>query len=205
MDRLFRDNPQIAGFTGRCTDEHGRLSAGGESKQHGLLDRHNVWHRGVSATMFLRSPLLKQVGRFDEELGLGAGTPFQSGEETDLLLRAIKKGFQIQYLPSLVVFHPLASAHANGAVMRARLYGAGMGRVLRKQGENPLWSYCYILFPVAGALIALLQGDRRLARIRVARACGRLQGWRARSDHKLGLPYLADDIHANHPQKKLPN
>jgi len=103
VDRRMQENPLIAGFTGRCTDEHGRLSAGGESRQPGLLNRHNVWRSGVSATMFLRSNVLKQVGGFDEELGVGAGTPFQSGEETDLLLRAIKGGFQIQYLPSLVI------------------------------------------------------------------------------------------------------
>jgi glycosyltransferase involved in cell wall biosynthesis len=55
VDRLMRKNTHIAGFTGRCTDEQGRLSAGGESKRPGLLNRHNFWRRGVSATMFLRA------------------------------------------------------------------------------------------------------------------------------------------------------
>lgn len=78
---------------------------------------------------------LKEVGGFDEGLGVGAETPFQSGEDTELLLRAIKKGFQIQYLPSLVVYHPLPPPYSHAAVTRA-----GMGRVLRKHGERPLWS-----------------------------------------------------------------
>src|ERR1700730_226475 len=47
-----------------------------------------------------------------------------------------------------------------------------------------------ILFPLGGALVALLQGDFDLVRIRVARAYGRLQGWRVRPDHKIGLPYV---------------
>jgi hypothetical protein len=123
--------------------------------------------------MFLRSNVLKEVGGFDEELGVGAETPFQSGEDTELLLRAIKKGFQIQYLPP---------PYSHAAVTRARLYGAGMGRVLRKHGERPLWN------SLGGALVALLQGDLGLARIRVARAFGRLQGWRMRPDHKRGSP-----------------
>ena len=195
VDRRMRENPLIAGFTGRCTDEHGRLSAGGESRRPGLLNRHNVWRGGVSATMFLRSNVLKQVGGFDEELGVGAGTPFQSGEETDLLLRAIKGGFQIQYLPSLVIYHPLPPRYSSGAVTRARLYGAGMGRVLRKHGERPLWSYYYIMFPLGGALMALLLGNLGLARIRVARAFGRLHGWRVRPDHTIGPPC----VHANRP------
>jgi len=74
VDRRMRENPLIAGFTGRCTDEHGRLSAGGESRRPGLLNRHNVWRGGVSATMFLRSNVLKQVGGFDEEL-VWSGNP----------------------------------------------------------------------------------------------------------------------------------
>ncbi|HUZ91562.1 MAG TPA: glycosyltransferase [Methylocella sp.] len=190
MDRRFRENPSIAGFTGRCTDERGRLAAGGESKRAGLLNRHNVWRSGVSATMFLRSNVLKEVSGFDEELGVGAGTLFQSGEETELLLHAIKKGFKIQYLPSLVVYHPLPPPYSRAAVTRAQLYGAGMGRVLRKHDESPIWSYYYMLFPLGGALVALLQGDWRLAQIRVARACGRLQGWRAdapRSQERLAI------------------
>jgi len=185
VDRRMRENPHLAGYTGRCTDEHGRLSAGGESKRPGLINRHNVWRSGVSATMFLRSNVLKQVGGFDEELGVGSGTPFQSGEDTDLLLRAIKEGYKIQYLPSLVIYHPLPPLYSRAAVTRARLYGAGMGRVLRKHAEAPVWSYYYILFPLGGALIALLQGDLGLARLRVTRAFGRLQGWLVRPDHRL--------------------
>jgi GT2 family glycosyltransferase len=202
VDRLIRDNPYISGLTCRCTDEQGRLSAGGESKQPGLLDCHNVWRRGVSATMFLRMQLFKQVGCFDEELGLGSGTPFQSGEETDLLLRAIKNGFLIQYLPSLAVFHPLPQSDA-GAAMRAWSYGAGMGRILRKHGEGRLWSWYYILFPMAGALTALLHGDWRLAQIRVARSLGRLRGWRMRFDQKIDPPFLAGHVPTHLPKNTL--
>jgi len=79
----------------------------------------------------------------------GAGTPFQSGEETDLLLRAIKGGFQIQYLPSLVIYHPLPPRYSSAAVTRARLYGAGMGRVLRKHGERPYGVTIILCFHLA--------------------------------------------------------
>jgi hypothetical protein len=48
----------------------------------------------------------------------------------------------------------------------------------------------YILYPLGGALMALLQGNLGLAQIRVARAFGRLQGWRVRPDHKVGSPYV---------------
>jgi len=197
VDRLCRENPHIAGFTGRCTDEEGRLSAGYASKRPGLLDRHNVWSRGVSATMFLRSSIFKKTGGFDEELGLGAYTPFQSGEETDFLLRAIAHGFLIQYLPSLVVLHPAESKDAGAGVERAWSYGAGMGRVLRKHGEGYLRSLYHILFPAAGAAVAaLVQQDWRLAQIRIARAFGRFHGLRAQLDRTAVFPYLAGKAHA---------
>jgi len=90
-------------------------------------------------------------------------------------------------MPSLVIYHPLPPRYSRAAVMLARLYGAGMGRVLRKHDEHALWGYYFILFPLGGALIALLQGDLALAWIGAARTFGRLQGWRVRLDHKGAL------------------
>src|SRR3989442_5798248 len=34
-----------------------------------LLTRENLWNRAISFTIFLRAPLVRRVGRFDEQLG----------------------------------------------------------------------------------------------------------------------------------------
>ena len=46
---------------------------------------------------------MSRVGGFDEELGLGSGTPWHSGEEIDYLVRALATGAHLEYDPSLVV------------------------------------------------------------------------------------------------------
>ena len=56
--------------------------------------------------MFLRRELVERVGAFDEALGLGSGTRFASGEETDYLVRALRSGARLAYEPSLVITHP---------------------------------------------------------------------------------------------------
>jgi len=180
---------ELDGITGRCSDEQGRLAAGAEDKSSGYLTKVNVWQRGVSVTLFLRRNLVQSVGEFDEELGLGAKTPFQSGEETDYLLRAIAKGNRIYYDPELSVFHPLPPPNtAPGSALKAWRYGLGMGRVLRKHAYSPAQIAGYILTPFAGALVALLKRDVSLARVRIARTLGRYRGWRANSGTPIEPP-----------------
>ena len=44
----------------------------------------------ISFTIFLRRRVVERVGEFDETLGVGAGTPYGSCEESDYLIRAVK-------------------------------------------------------------------------------------------------------------------
>ena len=65
----------------------------------------NVWYHGLSAAVFLRRSVVERVGAFDEQLGLGSGTPWSSSEEVDYLIRAAKLGARIEYDPELAVQH----------------------------------------------------------------------------------------------------
>ena len=55
-----------------------------------ILTDDNLWNRAISFTIFLRRDVVEAVGPFDEELGLGSGRPWASGEETDYLIRAVR-------------------------------------------------------------------------------------------------------------------
>lgn len=57
----------------------------------------------IGANFAFRRKLFADIGGFDTRLG--AGTRFHSGEDTDLLTRASKSGFEGRYEPSIVVFH----------------------------------------------------------------------------------------------------
>jgi len=119
--------------------------------------------------------VVEEVGGFDESLGVGSGTPWGSGEETDYLLRALAAGFRLFYDPTLCVYHeqPVRNNAALGFS-----YGMGMGRVLRKH-HYPSW---FVLQQVAraavGAAAAVAAGHPGDARFRWAVARGRWRGWR---------------------------
>lgn len=121
--------------------------------------------------------MVASVGGFDERLGVGAGTAFGSGEETDYLLRAISKGFRLEYLPGLKVHHPNSLAvWDRRTVRRARDYGAGMGLVVRKHGY-PFWFKGKILArPLAGALLSMATLHPGRSRYYLSTFLGRLKG-----------------------------
>ena len=50
-----------------------------------LCTKGNLWDSAVSTTGFLRRSATNAVGLFNENIGVGATSQFQSGEETDYL------------------------------------------------------------------------------------------------------------------------
>ena len=93
--------------------------------------RANIFDVGLGAIsycIFLRRRFVEAVGGFDETLGVGAGTPWGSGEESDYLIRGLQQQMRIEHVPSLSVFHPMKG----DSTERMYLYACGYGRVLAK-------------------------------------------------------------------------
>jgi GT2 family glycosyltransferase len=172
----FESHPLVDGFTGRSEDGRGQASGGSFSRHQSQVNLKNVWKKGISYTIFLRSSVFAAVGPFDEQLGVGAHTRFGSGEETDYLIRTIKLGFNIQYLPDMVVFHPNPILYSRKHRHKAFRYGVGMGRVLSKHRYKLSFNLYTILRPVAGALLSLLTLRARKAAYHLAIAGGRVCG-----------------------------
>lgn len=172
----LQSQPSVDGLTGRSEDGRNRPSGGSFSRRKGRVDINNVWKKGISYTIFLRSSVCAAVGPFDEELGVGARTRFGSGEESDYLIRTVNLGFNIQYLPDLVVFHPNPILYDRNHCNKAFRYGLGMGRVLSKHRYKLSYNLCTILRPIGGALLSLLTLRARKAAYHLAIARGRLCG-----------------------------
>jgi glycosyltransferase involved in cell wall biosynthesis len=131
---FFDHHPEVDGLTGRLVDEQGQSSILDFDLEPGPLDAMNVWTRSIEATMFLRGKSARRV-RFDEALGKGSGTAWESGEGTDYLLQLLVGGASLYYDPSLNVIHPQSVPPYDAKAMRrAYEYGCGRGRVLRKHG-----------------------------------------------------------------------
>lgn len=179
VDR-FTANPGWDGVTGRTVDADGLPLAGSWDAEGGPLNLGNVWFRGVSCTIFLRTALVRRLGEFDPRLGLGSGRGSASGEETEYLVRAVRRGATIVYDPSLQVEHdPYAYDDAALAAIGLR-DGLSLGYILRKHSFPPTEVARRLLRPAGGALLWLVRGDRRRARFHAATFRGRILGYAGR-------------------------
>jgi len=173
---LAAANAAWSGVTGRSVDEAGRESAAKFLPESATLSLTTAWN-AISYAIFLRRAVVEAVGGFDETLGVGAGTAFGSGEETDYIIRAIRAGYAIRYASDVVVHHPNPVRTFDiAAQRRGYSYGCGMGRVLAKH-RYPAWYVARSLArPCAGAAISALTGQPGRARYYVNVFSGRLRG-----------------------------
>ena len=170
----FADRPELGGLTGRAVDRDGRSSPSWE-REAAALTTDNLWNRAISFAIFLRRRVVAEVGLFDEQLGLGAPTPWHSGEEIDYLVRAVRTGARIEYDPALTVIHE-EKALSLGSI--GRRDGASVGYILRKHGYPTTVVARMLVRPLGGALIAASRGDLGRARFHAATLQGRLLGYR---------------------------
>lgn len=176
--RAFAEDPQRGGISTLVTDEAGNFSAGGRMyRTPCTITKKNVWWCGVSPSIFVRRSALGGIC-FDEELGVGSGTVFGSGEETDFLLMLLEAGVRLDYMPQAVVYHP----RFTGPWKRERgwLYGCGMGRVLRKHGASFFTVFYYALLQQVRAAQSFCTLKFRKMLFHLAMSYGRLYGYLAK-------------------------
>lgn len=174
--RRFAEDPELGGLTGRAVAADGSVDASWEAEP-AVLDAQNLWNRVISFSIFLRRGLVDRVGAFDERLGLGAGSPWSSGEEVEYVLRAIRTGARIEYDPSLTVTH--ARKEYSRAERRAvgLRDGASVGWILRRHRYGPRMVGRMLVRPLGGIGVALLHCDLGRARFHAATLRGRVRGY----------------------------
>mgnify|MGYP002516366765 FL=1 len=165
----------VDGVSFRVVDDNGNCSAGGwmaTGKKY--INKRTVWHTAVSCSFFLKRDAIGKL-RFDERLGVGSGTRFGSGEETDFLLSILAKGARILYDGTKCVFHPSAAGKFD--VRKGWLYGNGMGTVLRRH-HYPIARIVWVVaVQIARVLQSLVQFRFNKAVYHLAMASGRLWGF----------------------------
>jgi hypothetical protein len=145
-----------------------------------VLTDENLWNRAISYTIFLRSDLVRQVGRFDERLGIGSPEPWASGEEIDYLVRAVRSGARLEYDPTLVIRHDVREDDAR---LGAR-DGASIGYLLRKHRYPARVVARMLVRPLGGVVVACARLDGARARYQLATVRGRVRGYRGASREK---------------------
>jgi glycosyltransferase involved in cell wall biosynthesis len=96
------------------------------------ITRGNVLDCCLEAGLFARRAALGDL-RYDELMGVGCESPWNSDEGPDLLLRMIDRGLRIDYCPDLVIHHPNPLQTLDERLQERNFkYSRGRGYLLRK-------------------------------------------------------------------------
>lgn len=150
----FEDDPTLTLLAGNCVSPTGELINARWTPVSCEIDDKTVWTTIMGFSMWMLTGPTREVGGFDP--AIGPGTPWGSGEEPDLALKLLRKGYRGYYDVTLGIFHPDKRLTPH-AISRAHLYGAGMGRVLRKHSIAPAIALPYFIRPLGGMLLSLLR------------------------------------------------
>jgi glycosyltransferase involved in cell wall biosynthesis len=159
-------------------DEQMQLSSVRWPKSSGPVNRNNILGACISFGIFVRQPAARSIGAFDETLGLGANTPYGSGEDTDYGLRLVEAGRTGWYEQNLFLHHPSRDPQQGSVgTTRAFLYGSGYGHLLRKH-RYPLSQIVHSCAnALGGAFYSLLIGHFRAALFYFGSFAGRIHGY----------------------------
>ncbi|WP_256758994.1 glycosyltransferase family 2 protein [Cohnella sp. WQ 127256] len=173
----LRAHPEMDGISGLCRDDNETV-IGNPSPTAGTINRRSVWRMGISCAIFIRRNLIESGIRYNTSLGVGSGTPFGSGEETDFLLQAIERHFRIYYTPELVIGHPAPMLiYSEQQNRKVYAYGCGFGRVLRLNAYPLHQALYFFARPLGGIVVSLLQFNRRKAIYYYNSLSGRTKGY----------------------------
>lgn len=174
---LFDRYANCDGLSGRALSYAGQPYNLRWPKSPEKITRARIWRQAISFSIFLRRRVVEAVGEFNESLGLGSGTPWGSGEETDYMLRALQLGFDLRFDPSIQVRHPEPVNRFDRSQRdRAYSYAMGMGRVLQTHGYPVTERLKYVLRPALGSLLFAMRGQFPGASYYSRIALGRLRG-----------------------------
>jgi glycosyltransferase involved in cell wall biosynthesis len=156
VDTWFGQNQEYGILSVGCRDENGRISSNRWWQEECDIKWINIFRTSGTCCFFVRRPPREVPLVFDESLGPGAGTTFGCGEDTDFLLTLMSHGIHGRFFSAMYVGHPCRDGFVD--VQRAKRYGGGFGRVLRKH-SNPLLFAGLVGFDFARAVLRSIFGD----------------------------------------------
>lgn len=83
-----------------------------------------------SAGLVFPMKMIQESGFFDEQFGIGGF--YGSGEETDLILRALKYGYRVKYLTEMTLSHPVPAIKRQLSHQKRKMYAEGLGALFSK-------------------------------------------------------------------------
>ena len=128
----FQKTPGIVSGVGYDPIKKTYLISSMNEKNVKEVNWNNFFKYCMSAGMVIREDLIKQTG-FDKEFGVGAGTLYGSGEESDVVIEALKRKEAVYFNPNMIFYH---KADLDIDPKKSYSYNCGKGALLRKHFNN---------------------------------------------------------------------
>ena len=166
---FMRQNPKASIVIGKQCSKICHANENILTQVEEIKDPLNIFKsKAISFTIFARLSDINQLGPafFDEKLGVGAGTKWGSGEETDFLIRAHRLGITIFKQPAIEIFHPVKISSPR----RCLHYGLGRYKVIKK---NDLGWSIYAINVLQPLARLFLKSEYRFLLSHICTALGR--------------------------------
>ncbi len=138
----------------------------------------NIFRTVISPSIFVRVKDIKDI-HFDDNLGVGR--KFGSGEESDMALELIHRGYNGMYLNNFIIYHP----NKKEPIEKTYSYGLGYGATIKKHvklrnGSTFIFNYLIrdsIIKPIAGIFISILKFNKEGIIFYKKRMISRVKGY----------------------------
>lgn len=179
INDFFSKNNKIEFLTFKLRDkETGQDSNLRWYNQDVEITNKNIFRTVISPSIFVKVRNINDIF-FDENLGVGR--KFGSGEESDMALELLHRGYRGMYSTKFIIYHPNKRAPIN----KIYDYGLGYGAIIKKQvklrnGKNFIINYLIkdsIIKPLIGIVINFLKFDYYKMNSYKKRMVSRIKGY----------------------------
>lgn len=128
VDEFFENNVNIQAVFGRVQDLNSKKDILHFKKNNTKIKLHNIYQTTIETSMFIRNETFKNIGMYDENLGLG--TYYGAEEGADLVSRLLYKKVEMIYFAKPFSYHPNKRDYK--LLNRAYSYNLGFGALVYK-------------------------------------------------------------------------
>lgn len=171
----FEKNKKLDVIMGKIIDENGNDCIRKWSSKRQKITKSNFYLKNSSITLFKRK---KDNEFFEYDESFGVGSKYGSCEDADFLYRLLRLKYQIEYNPSIVLFHP--SFKGKIKKEKAYEYGVGFGAFCQKNLDRFIFKLYIMsnLWFVLRIILNILKLNLIEAKILYFGFLGRLYGFK---------------------------
>jgi hypothetical protein len=172
----FESHPEFGGLIVCLRDAEGRPVGPKWPTKACVCTQKSLWKSALTPNGFLRRQVTDAIGLFDVNIGVGAKSRYQAGEDLDYFLRPLEHGYQMWFEPALTVHHPVY--HSVERLRRTTYSYALGGAYVVRMHRYPITFFAWLVcLSLGGAALSLCKADLENTRMYLVRVAGQLRGY----------------------------